>query len=203
MDKNKIIIIALIVIIIILTISIFSIMLHDNKQDSKIIIKANSTIYQGDTIDIVLTDSNNNPLSNKTVIVNITGENNFNDYMIKTDSRGIGKLKINNTEGNYTINCTFNGDDEYNGNTSFKNVIVEIKQAVTSLNSADSTTYTEPEYGSDSYVEKWDKSQRAGDSWSYTHDQPVKHEGGHDYKRMYDEDTGESYWYQMDHDFYE
>lgn len=203
MDKNKIIIIALIVIIIILTISIFSIMLHDNKQDSKIIIKANSTIYQGDTIDIVLTDSNNNPLSNKTVIVNISGENNFNDYMIKTDSRGIGKLKINNTEGNYTINCTFNGDDEYNGNASFKNVIVEIKQAVTSLNSADSTTYTEPEYGSDSYVEKWDKSQRAGDSWSYTHDQPIKHEGGHDYKRMYDEDTGESYWYQMDQDFYE
>ena len=203
MDKNKIIIIALVVIIIILTISIFSIMLHDNKQDSKIIIKANSTIYQGDTIDIVLTDSNNNPLSNKTVIVNITGENNFNYYMIKTDSRGIGKLKINNTEGNYTINCTFNGDDDYNGNTSFKNIIVEIKQAVTSLNSADFTSYTEPEYGSDSYVEKWDKSQRAGDSWSYTHNQPVKHEGGHDYKRMYDEDTGESYWYQMDQDFYE
>ena len=53
------------------------------------------------------------------------------------------------------------------------------------------------EFGTDEYVDRWDESQKGDDSWAYTHDQPVKSEGGHDYKRMYNPDTEESYWYQM------
>lgn len=59
----------------------------------------------------------------------------------------------------------------------------------------------EPEYGTDEYVDRWDQSQQSNDNWAYLHDQPVKTENGHEYKRMYDQDTGESYWYQMDQDF--
>lgn len=61
-----------------------------------------------------------------------------------------------------------------------------------------SSSNSEPEYGSDEYVDRWDESNLNGDSWAYTHDQPVKtDEDGHSYKRMYDEDTGENYWGQM------
>ena len=56
---------------------------------------------------------------------------------------------------------------------------------------------SDPEFGTDEYVDRWDESQKGDDSWAYTHDQPVKSEGGHDYKRMYNPDTEESYWYQM------
>ena len=64
--------------------------------------------------------------------------------------------------------------------------------------SESSSSNSEPEYGSDEYVDRWDESNLNGDSWAYTHDQPVKtDEDGHSYKRMYDEDTGENYWGQM------
>lgn len=57
---------------------------------------------------------------------------------------------------------------------------------------------SDPAYNSEDYVDRWDKSQKAGDSWAYTHSQPTKTgEDGHSYKRMYDPNTGESYWGYM------
>lgn len=54
------------------------------------------------------------------------------------------------------------------------------------------------EYNSEDYVERWDQSQQSGDSWAYTHSQPTKTgEDGHSYKRMYNPNTGESYWGYM------
>lgn len=201
MDRNKIIILALIIIIAILAVGLYSVMPHA-KADTNLTINVNETIYQGDSIDIVLTDFNNTPLSNKTISVNISGNNVSNNYSIKTNDKGIAKLKVNESEGNYTINCTFIGDDEYNGNSTIENITVEIKQAVITQSSTSSTLASNnPEYGSDSYVDKWDESQQSGSDWAYLHDQPVKSEGGHEYKRMYDEDSGESYWYQMDRDY--
>ena len=200
MDKNKTIILVLIVIIVILANALVAVMPNFDKQDSQVIINSNSTVYQGDTIDIILKDSNNTPISNQTVYVNITGGNNSSfNYSIITDSQGVGKLKINQTEGNITVNCTFAGNDKYNANSTSKNLTVVIKQTAFSQSSSSySTGNSEPEYGSDSYVDKWDESQKNDGSWAYTHDQPVKSEGGHKYKRMYDEDKGKSYWYQMD-----
>lgn len=63
--------------------------------------------------------------------------------------------------------------------------------------SSESSHESDPEFGTDEYVQKWDESQNGDGSWAYTHDQPVKSEGGHEYKRMYNPDTHESYWYQM------
>ena len=64
-----------------------------------------------------------------------------------------------------------------------------------------SSSESDPEYGSDDYVKKWDESQQGDGNWAYMHDQPVKTEDGHQYKRMYDEGSGESYWYQMDQNY--
>ena len=201
MDKNKMIIIVLIIVILILAVGLYSIM-PNAKEDTRLTINANETVYRGDSIDIVLTDSNNTPISNRTISINIMGNNVSNNYSVKTNENGLAKLKINESEGNYTINCTFSGDDEYNGNSIADNVTIKINQAVITQSHVSSTAdNSEPEYGSDSYVDKWDESQQSGSDWAYMHDQPVKSEGGHDYKRMYDEDSGESYWYQMDREY--
>lgn len=106
MDQNKIIILALVIVIAILAVGLFS-MVHNAKQDTIIIIDGNSTIHQGDTIDIVLKDSNNTPISNKILNVTVGRNNESNNYLINTNDQGIAKLKINESEGNYTINCTF------------------------------------------------------------------------------------------------
>ena len=52
--------------------------------------------------------------------------------------------------------------------------------------------------GSESYVERWDRSQQEEDGWAYTHDQPVKTDSdGNKYARVYHEDTGKSTWESM------
>lgn len=200
MDKNKILIFALVIVIVLFAIGLYSIM-PTAKEDTNLTINTNETVYQGDEIEIVLTDLNNTPISNKTIAVNISGNNASNNYSVKTDKNGTVKLKINESEGNYTVSCTFDGDDKYNGNYTSKNIAVEIKQAVATQSSESSASgSSDPAYGSKSYVEKWDESQQSGSDWAYLHDQPVKSKGGHEYKRMYDEDSGKGYWYQMDQD---
>lgn len=107
------------------------------------------------------------------------------------------KTQANNTT-NITKNNTTNITNKTVDNTSN---IKHTKSTIKSNNNKNQEENKEPEYGSDSYVEKWDKSNKNGDDWAYTHSQPVKKENGHDYKRMYDEDSRKSYWYQTDQDY--
>ena len=93
----------------------------------------------------------------------------------------------NVTEANNTTNIT------NASNATSK----EEHSSQTTAESSSSKHESDPKFGTDEYVERWDESQKSDDSWAYTHDQPVKSEGGHDYKRMYDPDTKESYWYKM------
>ena len=87
------------------------------------------------------------------------------------------------TSNNTTINITHIGNDSTESSSS---------------NTPDSTSSSQdPEYGSDEYVQRWDQSQRAGDSWAYTHDQPVMTENGHTYHRVYDVESGNGYWNQV------
>ena len=102
----------------------------------------------------------------------------------------------------------YNSDNEIktiNNTTNSTSKVVNTTLVDESNGSSSQESYSdvsEPEYGSDEYVDRWDQSQQSdNDDWSYLHDQPVKTENGHEYKRMYDEDSGESYWYQMDQDY--
>lgn len=202
MDRNKLIILILIIVIMVLAAGIFSVSFHA-KEDTKLAFLSNSTIYEGDSIEIKLSDLNNTPISNQTI--NITVDNN-KSYSVVTDENGIGTFSINESEGNHTLNCTFYGNENYEGNNTSKNITVETEviEAQSYSSSYSSSVESEPEYGSDDYVDKWDESQDGDGVWAYTHDQPVKtDDDGHRYKRMYDEGSGESYWYQMDQDVYE
>lgn len=107
----------------------------------------------------------------------------------------------NETQVNNTTNITKNNTTSNITNKTVDNAN-NVKHAESTIksNNYQSQENKEPEYGSDSYVEKWDKSNKNGDDWAYTHSQPVKKENGHKYKRMYDEDSKKSYWYQTDQD---
>lgn len=99
-------------------------------------------------------------------------------------------------------------ENEINSVNNTTNSTLQVVNATLVDDSQDSSSQdssssgSELEYGSDEYVNRWDQSQQSdNDDWAYLHDQPVKTENGHEYKRMYDEDSGESYWYQMDQDY--
>ncbi|WP_295613982.1 hypothetical protein [uncultured Methanobrevibacter sp.] len=63
------------------------------KSDSKFIVTCNSTLHDGDSFSIKLTDMNNTPISNQVVnimIIDATGGENY--QQVTTDESGNGML---------------------------------------------------------------------------------------------------------------
>lgn len=102
--------------------------------------------------------------------------------------------KNNNT--NNTVNNTTNTTNNTVNATPIGNTSESTgKSSSGSSNTQlDSKSESDPEFGSDEYVAKWDESQKNGDSWAYRHKQPTKTEDGQAYHRVYNPDTEESYW---------
>ena len=126
MDKNKIIIIALIVVIAILIIGLVAIMPNFGKEKSNITIKSNDTISQGESIKIKLTDVNGTPIDNETVNVTIKDENGTVEKKVAvTNKKGVAKLKVDEDPGNYTVDVTFTGNDNFTENSTTQNVEVK------------------------------------------------------------------------------
>lgn len=101
----------------------------------------------------------------------------------------------NNTANNTTSNV--NITNQTVSNDTQKNTQKDSQKDTVKESSSNEKTSKDPKYNSEDYVERWDSSQRDGDTWAYTHSQPTKTEDGHTYKRMYNPDTGENYWGYM------
>lgn len=143
MNYNKIIITLVIVLVVIVVAGVLFLNPGHAKVDSKVIITSNSTLNDGDNFTIRLTDLNNTPIANQTVNVTIIDANGGkNPQVITTDANGDGSLQLNGLAvGNYTINVTYGGNDNYTScNTTQK---LEMKQKVVpSQTSSSSSTDT-------------------------------------------------------------
>ncbi|MBQ2832965.1 MAG: hypothetical protein IJE64_10555, partial [Methanobrevibacter sp.] len=131
MNKNRLIIIGLVIVIIALLVGIAISVLAPAKEDVKLTIINNDTIFEGDSIKVKLTDVNDTRIANETVNITITDENSTtNNYSVVTNENGTGVLKLNKSAGNYTINCTFSGNENYTGNSTFQmlKIIKQINQ---------------------------------------------------------------------------
>ena len=130
MEKNKILIIALIAVIAVLIIGLAVVMPGYGKEKANITIKSNDTVSQGESIEIELTDVNGTPIENETVNVTLTDENGTEDVKVAviTDDDGIAEVEIDEEEvvGNYTVECTFEGNDNFTEETTTQEIeIVE------------------------------------------------------------------------------
>ena len=85
-------------------------------------------------IQFVLLDESLNPLSNKTVYLNISALNEF--FKLVTDSKGIVNCPVNLDEGIYEFAIKFIGDDEYLQSSSLFNV--NVSKRLSKLVSGDS-----------------------------------------------------------------
>ena len=126
MDKNKIIIIALIAIIAALLVGFVAMMPNTNKEDTKLAFKGNTTIADGDSIKIKLTDDNGTALVNQEVNITIIDDKSRSDYhSVVTDDKGVGKLEIHKDAGKYTIAANYGGNEKYNGCNATEKITVE------------------------------------------------------------------------------
>ncbi len=116
MDNNKIIIVLLLVIIVLLVVFALVFINPTNaKTGTAITITSNSTLHDGDDFSTVLTDINGTPLANQTVNITIIDANGAkNQQQVTTDGMGNGILQLNGLAvGNYTVNVTYGGNDDY------------------------------------------------------------------------------------------
>ena len=126
MDKNKIIIIALIAIIAALLVGWVAMMPNTNKQNTKLTFESNSTITVEDSLKIKLTDENGTGLVNKEVNITFIDDKNRSDYRsIVTDDNGVGTLELDKSAGNYTIVANYAGNENYNECNATKKITIE------------------------------------------------------------------------------
>ena len=160
-NKHKIIIIALIVIIAALLVGMAAMMMPNmGKQDTNLKFKSNSTLTEGDSLKVKLTDDNGTAIANQTVNVTLTDKDGSSDYhSVVTNENGTGKLKLDK-------------NDKYNGCNVTKKITIEEKVAeaqVTSSSGSGSSDYDPGAY----YSLQTHKTYYTGDI--------VKEPGGNSY----------------------
>lgn len=153
MEKNQIIILALIVVIVALLVGMVAMMIPNlQKKDTNLKFKGNSTLTEGDSLKIVLTDVDGTPIASQTVNVTITSNDKSKDYhSVETNENGVAKLKIDKDTGKYTVTITYAGNDKFNGCNATKKITIEekVEEATTSSSSSASSTPSAYAYKSD------------------------------------------------------
>ena len=152
--KHKIIILVLIIIIVALLVGILISMPNLNKQDSNLTFESKTTLTEGDSLKIKLTDANGTALANQTVNVTITDKDNSNSYYsVVTDDDGIGKLKLDKDAGNYIVTLNYAGTGNYKGCNASEQITIneDVAEAEVTSSSTDSDSTTHVVMGEDGY----------------------------------------------------
>ena len=189
MDYNKIIIALVVIIVVMLAAGVLFLNQSHAKVDSKVIVTSNSTLHNGDTFYIRLTDLNNTPIANQVVNVTIIAANGSkNPKTITTDKNGDASLQLDTlAAGNYTVNVSFGGNDNYTScNTTQKLEITEkVSPTISSASSKSSSN--------DNYI------RDANGNIMYAHvdvggDVPMTKDGHYVYKDTDEPGSPRGYW---------
>ena len=139
MENNRIIIILLLVIIIVLLACILTVMPNMNKQDVKLAFISDSTINEGDSIEIQLTDMNGTPLANQSLNVTVTDENKTDYHSILTNGDGKATLDIDKSAGDYGVSVRYGGNSNYRQSSISQNVTVKVPQTTSASTGSQSS----------------------------------------------------------------
>ena len=140
MERNKIIIIGLVIVIIALLVCCVVMMQTPQKEATKLKITSNNTINEGENITVKLTTLNGSAISDESVNITITSSDGTAQYFsVVTNNNGIANLKLKDA-GNYTVNCTYGGNENYTGNTT--TMKLEVKEEVVEVKSPSNTQYS-------------------------------------------------------------
>lgn len=118
--ENRNIIIILVVVIVVLAAVIGFMLLnpsHNAKEQTKIKITSDKEQYKGGTLKLQLADLNKTPISKEIVNVTVTDKKGkiVVDEVVKTDSKGKANLDLKLKKGNYKVNVTYGGNENYTG----------------------------------------------------------------------------------------
>lgn len=103
-------IITIIVILLIIAVGAFM-FIQANSHNTHVEVVSNSTLKNGDSVQIVLKDDYRNVYPNEEVHIKILGDDGWgNNYDVVTDNEGEASVVLSTYEnGNYTIHTNYNG----------------------------------------------------------------------------------------------
>ena len=196
--ENRNIIIILLIIVVILAVAVGVMFLSSSvaKQDTKLAIISNETLHEGDNLTVKLTDINGSGISKQMVNVTITDNDGGSQYYsVVTNSSGIGVLELDKSEGNYTVNCTYGGNENYTGNTASQKLTIE-KSVEESVQQQSSSSYASSSSSSQSSQSNYRPAVDSGGitreeadyyGWQYTPEHGGHYHGSRD---AWDEKAG-------------
>jgi hypothetical protein len=88
---------------------------------------------EDDTLILYLTDSENNPIGNKTININIRGDDYNNLFTVKTNDEGIVRLPLNLKPGSYNVSYSFEGDSYYSPTLGSFSIDIDFEQIITKI----------------------------------------------------------------------
>lgn len=146
MEKNQIIILALIVVILALLVGMVVMMMPNmTKQDTMLKFKTGSKLHEGDSLQIMLSDADGSTLAGQTVKITVTDKNKSKDYhSVETNENGVGTLKLDKDAGKYTITIKYGGNDKYKGCNATKKITIEEKAEEADTSSSSSSASSTP-----------------------------------------------------------
>lgn len=102
----------IVVVIILLIVACGAFMfIQANSHNTQVAVISNSTLKNGDSVQIVLKDEYRNVYPNEDVHIKILGDDGWgNNYDVTTDNEGEASVVLSALEdGNYTIHTNYNG----------------------------------------------------------------------------------------------
>ena len=145
MENKNIIIILIAIIVVLAVVAGVMFMQPVAKEPTKVKITSDKSQYEGGKVTIQLTDLNKTAISKEKVNITITNKKGkvVINETIKTNSKGKAKLDLDLKKGNYTVNVTYGGNENYTGNNTTQKLTIkeEIKQTVSIQSSSSSTEY--------------------------------------------------------------
>ncbi|MDO5859872.1 hypothetical protein [Methanobrevibacter sp.] len=160
--ENRNIIIALLLIVVVLAIvaGVIFTQTMNAKEPTKLKITSNNTLNEGDNLTLQLTDLNRTPLSNQKVNITVKDSNGKTavNKTVETNSNGTAKLDLDLKKGMYTVNVTYDGNENYAANnTAQKLTVNEAHTESVSEYSSNSYPRYNPAFGSYRTVETHDE----------------------------------------------
>ena len=145
MENKNIIIILIAIIVVLAVVAGVMFMQPAAKEPTKVKITSDKSQYEGGKVTIQLTDLNKTAISKEKVNITITNKKGkvVINETIKTNSKGKAKLDLDLKKGNYTVNVTYGGNENYTGDNTTQKLTIkeEIKQTVSIQSSSSSTEY--------------------------------------------------------------
>lgn len=149
MENRNIIIILLVIIVILAVVAGVMFLQSVNvKKPCKIKITSDKEQYEGGKLSVQLTDLNKTPLSKEIVNIIITNSKGkvVVDDVVKTNSRGKVKLDLDLEKGKYNVNVSYEGNENFTGNGTTEELIVNEKMDKTQLISSNSKSPSSTPY---------------------------------------------------------